>query len=404
MKTHTTTVPTDSRQAETPHAHAAAANRDQNGMPASPMRIVHLLKHCGYANGNVHVAVDLACIQAEAGHNVQVVSRGGTFVPLLEQYGVRHLAWPHDQGKPLDVLRAAWKVAHLVEQERPDVLHAHMMSSAVVGYLASRWTRVPLITTVHNSFDRHSVLMKLGDRIVAVSQAEREQLLRKGYKLHKLVAVMNAPDRSPREAFMEDGRTLQIEGPCIVAANALHRRKGVFDLISACVTLFDEQPAWKLYIAGEGPDREALEAQVRTLGLSDRIIFLGFLPSPRPLMEQADIFVLASYADPCSLAIGEARAAGCAIVATGVGGTPEMLDFGRAGRLVEPGNIDQLTAELRTLMTDTASRLALRAAARKGADIFHVGRLLGDYEQGYRAAQAELYGSRSLPLHEESVA
>ena len=63
---------------------------------------------------------------------------------------------------------------------------------------------------------------------------------------------------------------------------------------------------------------------------------MGAVPAPRVLFEQTDIFALCSYADPCSLVIGEARGAGCAIVATAVGGTPEMLEFGRAGRLVPP--------------------------------------------------------------------
>lgn len=370
----------------------------------SRMRVVHLIKHCGYANGSVHVAVDLACIQAQAGNEVTVISSGGTFVPLLQQYGVRHLALPHDQNRPLEVLRTAWTVARLVRRQRPHVLHAHMMSSAVVGWIASRYAGVPLVTTVHNSFDPHSVLMRLGDRIVAVSEAERKALLKKRFPESRLVAVLNAPDQSPREAFMDDGRTVPIENPCIVAANALHRRKGVFDLIEACARLFDQAPAWKLYVAGEGPDRAALEAQVHSLGLNGRVIFLGFLPSPRPLMKQADIFVLASYADPCSLAVGEARAAGCAIVGTAVGGTPEMLRFGKAGRLVEPGNVNQLTAALRSLMVDPMERARLRQAALDGASVFHVQRLLQDYAQVYQDAQSQRGGQCAPSLGTESHA
>ncbi len=96
--------------------------------------------------------------------------------------------------------------------------------------------------------------------------------------------------------------------------------------------------------------------------------------------------MLASSADPCSLAIGEARAAGCAIVATGVGGTPEMLEFGKAGRLISPGKPNELAAELRVLMTDQNARLQLRRAALKGAKIFDVHRLVGDYHRVYQKA------------------
>jgi glycosyltransferase involved in cell wall biosynthesis len=262
-----------------------------------------------------------------------------------------------------------------------------MMSSALVGYVASKFSGVSLVTTVHNSFDWHSVLMRLGRRVVAVSRAERKRLLSQGFSEKRLVAVMNAPSNSPRQGFIQDNGDLAIESPCIVAVNGLHRRKGVFDIITACSQLFGEFPEWRLYIAGEGPDCEALKRQARLSGISDRVIFLGFLAAPRRLLEMADIFVLASYADPCSLVIGEARAAGCAIVATAVGGTPEMLEFGNAGRLVSPGKPKELASELRALMSDESAREQLRSAAAAGAAIFDVHRLVGDYDLVYQGAR-----------------
>jgi glycosyltransferase involved in cell wall biosynthesis len=368
-------------------AQAVDASRRWDESSSRPMRVVHIIKHCGYGNGSVHVAVDLACVQAQAGYDVTFVSSGGTFEPLLAQNGVLHINLSHEQNRPMSVLRTGYKLARLARRLRPDVLHAHMMSSAIVGYAASKLSGVPLVTTVHNSFDRHSVLMRLGRKVVAVSDAERQQLLRKGYKSDQLVAVMNAPNNSPREMFMKNAATLDIKSPCIVAANGLHRRKGVFDLIDACVELFPDFPDWSLYIAGEGPDREKLEDQVKSAGLSDRVHFLGFLSSPRELLKKTDIFVLASYADPCSLAIGEARSAGCAIVATHVGGTTEMLEFGKAGRLVAPGNPKQLAGELRGLMADDEERKRVGQAALEGSEIFDVHRLVGDYAQVYRDAR-----------------
>ena len=349
--------------------------------------ILHIIKHCGYANGNVHVAVDLACLQAKAGNEVTFISAGGTFVPLLESHGVCHITLNHDQSKPLSLLRTMWKVTRFVRKTRPYVMNAHMMSSALVGWVASHLSGVPLVTTVHNSFDKHSSIMRLGRRVIAVSQAERASLIQKGYRSDQVVAVMNAPAESPREAFMDDGREIILQSPAILAINALHRRKGVFDLIEACTGLFQTLPDWKLYIAGEGPDREVLEQQARKAGLTDRIIFLGFVPAPGRLLKQADIVVLASYADPCSLVIGEARAAGCAIVATDVGGNKEMLEFGRAGRLVPAGQPQILASVLKPLMVDSFERVALQRAARKGASVFHVERLVADYATVYDQAR-----------------
>ncbi len=365
-------------------AASAEGRKDADASaPPGRLRVVHIAKHCGYANGSVHVAVDLACVQAQAGYDVLFVSGGGTFVEMLQQHHVRHVTLRQDQRRPLTLVKAAVGLVGLCREARPSVLHAHMMGGAAIGYVASVLTGVPLVTTVHNSFDRHSIIMRLGDRVVAVSRAERDHLIARGYKPERLDVVWNAPNNSPREAFMRNSHDVPLGNPCIITVSALHRRKGVFDLIDACAMLFEDFPEWKLYIAGEGPDRDVLEAQAAARGLADRVIFLGFIAEPKKLYQQSDIFVLASYADPGSLSIGEARAAGCAIVATAVGGTSEMLEHGAAGRLVSPGNPAQLAAELRTLMQDAAQRAALGDAALNGAETFDVQRLVADYERVY---------------------
>jgi glycosyltransferase involved in cell wall biosynthesis len=289
-----------------------------------------------------------------------------------------------EQRSPLKLLWSAWRLALFSRRERPDVLHAHMMSSALVGYIASRLSDAPLVTTVHNSFDKHSGLMRLGDRVVAVSVAERSSLCKSGYDETKVDVVRNAPDHSPREAFMNNPREFTLARPCILAANGLHPRKNVSDLIEACAMLFPTFPEWHLYVAGEGPYRKQLEAEVLFYNLSRRVTFLGFVPSPRTLMTQADIFVLASSADPCSLAIGEARAAGCAIVATAVGGTPEMLDYGAAGRLVPPHQPRELAEQLASLMGHDDLRHELQRAAQHGSEVFDVEHLSEGYLRVYR--------------------
>jgi len=355
-----------------------------------PLRVIHLIKHCGYGNGNVHVAVDLACVQADAGYQVTVVSAGGTFEPLLDKHKVRHIRLNHDQSGPLSVLKASWKLVRYVRNMKADILHAHMMSSALVGYVVSKLTGVPLITTVHNSFDRHSIIMRLGHRVVAVSRAEREYLLSRGFASDRVDVVMNAPVMSPRESFMKDEVQPSISSPCITTVCGLHRRKRVFDLIAACGMLFADMPRWHLYIAGEGPDLEALKEQARAAGIEANVVFLGFVRDPMPLLRQSDIFALASESEPFGLSVAEARAAGCAIVATNVGGIPEVLDFGRAGRLVPPGRPDELASELRDLMTNQEVRLQMQRSALSGSENFHVHRLVGDYESVYRRAHGRV--------------
>jgi glycosyltransferase involved in cell wall biosynthesis len=366
------------------------------------MRIIHLINHCDLGHGNVHVAIDLACAQAEAGHDVFVACAGGSFEPLLHETGVTVLKLIQHERKPLVFLRAVAQLVKVHRERKVDVLHAHMMSGALIGYVTSTLTGTPLVTTVHNSFDRHSALMRVGHRVVAVSHAERDLLIKRGYQPDRVDVVINGPNNSHRESRVSKGTIGRpswrmafqhgragpeiVRNPCITTVCGLNPRKGVADLINAFGEVSRELPLWRLYIVGDGPDRQKLEDLARSLELQDSVSFLGSVLVPRPILEKSDIFVLASYADPCSLAVAEARGAGCAIIATAVGGTPELLDFGRAGKLVEAGNVRQLTAELRNFMTCDDRRESFRHAAKLGSEFFDVERVAADYESIYRKA------------------
>ena len=199
--------------------------------PPATRRIIHVIKHCLKNNGNVHVAVDLAWVQAEAGCEVIVASGGGDFVPMLEARGVRHVTLPQAQRKPLQMAASSWKLFKLCRTFQPDVLHAHMMGAALIGWIASKLSGVPLVTTVHNSFDKHSIIMRLGKRVIAVSHAEKQMLLQKGYRADQLDVVLNASVGSPREQAFKNLTEPTVLAPCVTTVCGLHRRKGVFDLI-----------------------------------------------------------------------------------------------------------------------------------------------------------------------------
>ncbi len=347
------------------------------------MRIVHLLKHAVRGNGHVHVAVDLACTQAAAGHHVLLASSGGSYDDLLRAHGVRIAALP-EPGGPRRTLQSAGALLKIARQFRPDVLHAHMMSSAVLGFGVSKVVGAPLVTTVHNSFETHSVLMRLGKVVVAVSEAERRLLLSRGYRDRKVVTVVNGADGSPREALEAEEQIGPLARPCVVTLSGLHPRKAVGDVIAAFAAVLPDFPGWHLNIVGWGPDRERLEAKVDTLGIERFVHFLGSTLTPRPLLEQADIFATASLADPCPLAVMEARAAGCAIVASAVGGVPEVLEHGRAGQLIPPSNPPAMATAFRALMSDDDALASWRARAKEGAEYFTVARMAADYERVYK--------------------
>jgi glycosyltransferase involved in cell wall biosynthesis len=364
------------------------------------LRIVHLLKHGVHGNGHVHLAVDLACAQADAGNEVVFAAARGSFGELLKSHGVEVVDITESAGVKGGVQAAADLLA-VARRFRPDVIHAHMMSSAVIGFAVSKLTGVPLVTTMHNSFDRHSVLMRLGKRVVAISEAERRLLLSRGFRRQKVVTVVNGAGGSPRESLDAEVGIGPLARPCVMTLSGLHPRKAVHNVIAAFAAVAPDFPAWHLNVVGWGAERERLEALADELGVGHSVHFLGSTAKPQPLLEQADIFASASLAEPCGLAVAEARAGACAIVASAVGGVPEVLEHGAAGLLVPPSDPSAMARAFRSLMSDPAALATWQGRATRGAEYFGVERMADDYMRVYRSlarstrSTAELAGTGS---------
>ncbi|MDX7950403.1 glycosyltransferase family 4 protein [Lichenihabitans sp. Uapishka_5] len=356
------------------------------------MRILQLIKHCNLSNGHVNVAVDLACLHVQAGHAVTFASAGGDYVDFLSARGVEHHIVVTGRS-PVGAVSGLAALVALCRKAKPDVIHAHMMSSAVLGFLASRLLGIPLVTTMHNSFDRHSVLMRLGDAVVAVSEAERQLLLSRGYPERKLTAIRNGTLASPREALADDAPLPPFRTPCIATVCGLHPRKGVHHLIAAFAQIASRHPEWHLNIIGVGPSGAELKAQVEAAGLDNRVHFIGAVLNPHPLLRQADIFALASLADPSALVLVEGRAAGCAMVATAVGGTAEALAFGTAGHLVEAGHPEAMAAVFDALMSDPERLADWRRKASADLETFGADTTANKYLALYRRLQQHHTGA-----------
>jgi glycosyltransferase involved in cell wall biosynthesis len=336
------------------------------------MRIMHFLNHTRLNNGHVHVAVDLACVQSRIGHSVSVVSGGGSFDHLFEAYGVEHIVI--DQTRtPWNLIRAIYKLYSAISLFSPDIVHAHMMTSAGLAFILRYLRRFKLVTTVHNEFERSAIIMGLGDRVIAVSEAVAESMELRGVQRSKLRVVLNGTIGSPRLST-EMPRAKILSRPAITFVGGLHPRKGVADLITAFKTVCARVPDASLYLVGSGPCRHIYEELASELGVSKRIEFCGSQADPRPHLLGSDVFVLASHAEPGGLVLVEAREAGCAIVATSVGGNPEMLDGGNAGVLVPPRRPDLLANAITEVLSDKTVLERMRARSQLNLAHFTVDR------------------------------
>jgi glycosyltransferase involved in cell wall biosynthesis len=350
------------------------------------MKILHLANHTrNIGNGIVNVMVDLACTQARDGHEVTVASSGGEFEPLLAQHGVRHVLLPQSP-KPLRVPAMLAGFRRLVAQSRPDVIHAHMMTGALIARFGTLARRYGLVTTVHNEFQKSASLMGVGDRVVGVTRAVAASMAQRGVAEKRLAVVRNGTIGTPRFAGLPLPASPGLQRPSIATLAGMYRRKGIQDLLHAFARLGATFPDATLYLIGDGPDRAEMEALARELGVASRVHFPGFIADPRPWLRETDVFVLASHAEPAGLVLCEAREAGCAIVATRVGGIPEMLDGGEAGLLVPPANPVALADAIGTLLADASARAALVARGRQQLDTFSVQRLTDAYLSIYEQA------------------
>ncbi len=152
--------------------------------------------------------------------------------------------------------------------------------------------------------------------------------------------------------------------PVVFTAARLAPQKGVAVLIDAWAALAPEFPQGSLLVAGDGPLRAELEAQARALGVADSVLFLGFRDDVRALLRAADVAAIPSLVEGQSLFAVEAMAEGAVVVASRVGGLPEMVREGETGFLVPPGNAEALAGGLRRALGDAAGSARLAGAAR----------------------------------------
>lgn len=326
------------------------------------MRIVHFLNHTRRANGHVEIAVDLACAQAAQGHQVAVMSGPGDFNECLSANGVTFAEVPRTEGK-LGVVSLALSLASFARKFRADIVNAHMVTAAVVARGVKLQGRYRLVTTVHNSFDKQARLMGVGDRVIAVSDAVKQEMITKGIPARKLRTVRNGTIGGKRRPS-SPSTTRELARPSISTICGLHPRKGVVDLLDAFAITAAAFPDAHLYIVGSGPQHAELEAKVAAMDCRANIHLLGYMKDPREVLAATDIFALASHADPCPLVICEARQMGCAIVATNVGGIPEMLSFGKKGILVPHRDPSAMAAAFSKLLGDEQLLKSFAAAAQ----------------------------------------
>jgi glycosyltransferase involved in cell wall biosynthesis len=299
------------------------------------------------------------------------------FVMAAREFGLDVEVIPERRRFDLSVIPA---LSRIVETRAPDLLVTNSVKSHFLMWRSRLWRKHPWVAFHHgytdtdrkmrlyNRLDRWS--LPHADRLVTVCHAFAKELTAiTGVPLEKISVRHNSIRRQPRvsaadidavrKRFGIDGRER-----LVLAVGRLSREKAHLDLIQAFKRLRETNAdsSLKLVIVGDGPERARLEAAAESF--KERVVFTGQLSDVQPFYALADVFVLPSHSEGSPNVLLEAMAANVPIVATAVGGVPEMVADNESALLVPPNEPPSLAAAISSLLTDKdrAQRLATNAA------------------------------------------
>jgi glycosyltransferase involved in cell wall biosynthesis len=232
-------------------------------------------------------------------------------------------------------------------------------------------------------------VLTLADAIVVNAEVVRQILIRNGYDERKIFVIRNGLDTARFSQRAPAGRLrrelgLPARGPIVATLCRLTEVKGVEHFLEAAVILSRRFPAARFLVAGDGPRREALERYAVALGLSGRVIFTGLRQDVPEFLSEIHISVLPSLSEALSNTVLESMAAGLPVVATRVGGNPELVEDGVSGMLVPPREPEALAAAVgRLIENPTLAQAMGRAARQRAQEHFSLERLTQETESLY---------------------
>lgn len=268
-------------------------------------------------------------------------------------------AWPID---PMVVARAV----RIVRERGGNLLETHGYKPNLLGFFLRRILGRPWIAFAHGYTDDNrkirlynaldAIVLRFADRVVAVSHAMQDLLLLKGVPARKIQVIQNAVDenevipcRSPGE--MRSSLGLEQRGPILGIVGRLSPEKGQRVFLEAFRVLLSAFPHALLLLIGDGQERQDMEAFCRTHGLEGHVRFTGYVPNVPDYYQLMDLLVIPSFSEGLPNVLLEAMVAGVPILATAVGGMPEVLSPDR-GLLVSPGDVPGFAEAAKACLSD----------------------------------------------------
>jgi glycosyltransferase involved in cell wall biosynthesis len=298
---------------------------------------------------------------------------------------------------------AAWlPLISFLRDQRVDVLHTHKFGSNLWGSLLGRLAGVPVIIAHEHTwsfegqplrcFLDRSIIARAADVVVAVSREDRRKMVEVEHiDPNRIRVVPNgiAPKSPERGIDVRTQLGISSTAPVIGCVGNLRPQKALHHLIDCADILVREFPDLRVLIVGGGSDEARIRSLVRSRDLSKTVLLLGDRSDVPNILAALDLSVSTSDWEGSPLAVMEYMAAGKPVVATRVGGVPDLVTHGVQGLLVEPGDVEGLAGAIAGLLRDPERRAVMGASGRRRQRLefdinLMVGRLELLYEELFR--------------------
>jgi glycosyltransferase involved in cell wall biosynthesis len=320
----------------------------------------------------------------------------GAWAQELEHEGVPVVTIGRRPGFRPDVGK---RIAQLAAAQQIDLLHCHHYSPFIYGSMSRWWRSRPVIFTEHGRTSdapasrkrrlANQLFGRIPERIFAVSRDLKAHMVREGFDASRIDVIYNGiePGRAADEVSRARARAFLGSGPGELLIGAVGRLDPVKDLgtlLEALTHLGSRFAAARVVFIGDGAAREQLERRASELNVTSRVTFLGYRQDIRTLLPGLDVYANTSVFEGVSLTILEAMATGLPVVATRVGGTPEVVVDGESGLLVPARDPRALANALDAVLSDNALRRRLGGGARARVEQqFSLARMISDYASVY---------------------
>jgi glycosyltransferase involved in cell wall biosynthesis len=334
--------------------------------------------------------------------------REGNLLDLAHQRGVecRELAPLGREVRPLADLRALWALLRMIRSFRPDIVHTHTAKAGVLGRTAARLLGVPVVvhtyhghvlrgyfgplkTALFRGLERR--LARWSDVLVAVSDSVKQDLVRIGVApAEKIRVVPLGLDLGGLRGELPRGGLRRVAGvsdsvPLVGIVGRLAPIKDLPTFLQASILVRRVRPETRFAVVGDGEERDGLEREARRLGLGDTVHFHGWRRDMEAVYGDLDVVVNCSRNEGTPVALIEALAAGRPVVATRVGGTPDLLGDGAYGLLVPSEDAEGLAQAIVSVLSEPESARRRTEAGRSYVLRQHsADRLIDDLDRLYR--------------------